>query len=422
MAYRDTVDTELPALTTPPPQPQPLPPPPPPDGPPPVTTFESWDDKHVNLSTELLRGIYAYGFEQPSAIQKKAIIPMAMGRDVLAQAQSGTGKTGAFTVGTLQLIDTSLDVVQALILAPTRELADQINSVVLAIGRLMNVRTLLAVGGTRVQENVAALTSKNPPHIVVGCLGRVLDLVTQRHALHPSTLKIVILDEADEMLSQGFKEQTHDLFQYLPQNAQVCLFSATIPIEVESLTEKFLRHPVKLLVKQEMLTLEGIKQYYIGVDSADSHATDDSKFDVLKDLFAAISMSQCIVYCNTRRRCDDLYKAMQNAGFSVMHINGDMDAHERKQACDDLRSGKVRVLITTDLFARGIDVQQVSYVINFDIPRDVCTYLHRIGRSGRWGRKGVAINFMSRAEQSRVKDIEQYYHTEIQELPLDFAV
>jgi translation initiation factor 4A len=379
-------------------------------------SFESWDDEQVNLKIKLLRGIYAHGFEQPSPIQKKAIIPMTQGRDVLAQAQSGTGKTGAFTVGILQLIDTTLDEMQALILAPTRELADQINEVVSAIGRMLEVRTLLAVGGTRVSENVAALTSDKPPHIVVGCLGRVLDLISQRRALQVHTLKVLVLDEADEMLSQGFKEQTHDLFQYLPQDVQVCLFSATIPAEVESLTSKFLRNPVKLLVKQEMLTLEGIQQYYIGV------ATDEIKFEVLKDLFAAVSMSQCIVYCNTRRRCDMLEEAMRKEEFPVMRINGDMDPHQRKQVCDDLRSGKIRVLITTDLLARGIDVQQVSYVINFDIPRDVCVYLHRIGRSGRWGRKGVAINLMSRGEQSRLSDIERYYSTEIQELPVDFAV
>lgn len=384
-------------------------------GPAAPTSFESWDDEQVNLKTKLLRGIYGHGFEQPSPIQKKAIIPMTQGRDILAQAQSGTGKTGAFTVGTLQLIDTSLDEMQALILAPTRELADQINEVVTAIGRMMGVRTLLAVGGTRVTENIAALKSDKPPHIVVGCLGRVLDLVTQRHALQPQTLKVLVLDEADEMLSQGFKEQTHDLFQYLPPDVQVCLFSATIPVEVETLTSKFLRDPVKLLVKQEMLTLEGIQQYFVGV------ASDDIKFEVLKDLFAAVSMSQCIVYCNTRGRCNMLEEAMRKEDFPVMRINGDMDPHQRKQVCDDLRSGKIRVLITTDLLARGIDVQQVSYVINFDIPRDVCTYLHRIGRSGRWGRKGVAINLMTRSEQSRLSDIERHYHTEIKELPMDFA-
>ncbi len=380
------------------------------------TSFESWDDEQVSLKTKLLRGIYAHGFEQPSPIQKTAIIPMIQGRDILAQAQSGTGKTGAFTVGTLQLIDTDRDEMQALILAPTRELADQINEVVTAIGRMLNIRTLLAVGGTRVTENIAALKSGQPPHIVVGCLGRVIDLVTQRHALQPQTLKVLVLDEADEMLSQGFKEQTHDLFQYLPPDIQVCLFSATIPIEVETLTSKFLRDPVKLLVKQDMLTLEGIQQYYVGV------AADDIKFEVLKDLFSAVSMSQCIVYCNTRRRCDMLEEAMRKEDFPVMRINGDMDPHQRKQVCDDLRSGKIRVLITTDLLARGIDVQQVSYVINFDIPRDVCTYLHRIGRSGRWGRKGVAINLMTRGEQSRLSEIERYYHTEIKELPVDFAV
>ena len=379
-------------------------------------TFESWDDENVSLKQKLLRGIYAHGFEQPSPIQKKAIIPMTQGNDLLAQAQSGTGKTGAFTVSTLQLIDTTKNEVQALILAPTRELADQINEVVMALGSFLKVRTLLAVGGVSVSENCRQLTSETPPHIVIGCLGRVLDLVEQRRALNTQTLRVLVMDEADEMLSQGFKSQTHQLFQYLPQDVQVCLFSATIPVEVETLTQKFLRNPVKLLVKQEMLTLEGIRQYYIKVE------TDNDKFAVLKDLFSTISMSQCIIYCNTRRRCDVLEEAMRNEDFPVMKITGDMSQTDRKQICNDLRSGLIRVLITTDLFARGIDVQQVSYVMNFDVPRDVCVYLHRIGRSGRWGRKGVAINLMTRVEQSRLTAIEQYYATEIQELPMDFAI
>jgi translation initiation factor 4A len=379
-------------------------------------TFESWDDENVSLKQKLLRGIYAHGFEQPSPIQKKAIIPMTQGNDLLAQAQSGTGKTGAFTVSTLQLTDTTKNEVQALILAPTRELADQINEVVMAIGSFLKVRTLLDVGGVSVSENCRQLTSDTPPHIIIGCLGRVLDLVEQRRTLNKQTLRVLVMDEADEMLSQGFKSQTHQLFQYLPQDVQVCLFSATIPVEVETLTEKFLRNPVKLLVKQEMLTLEGIRQYYIKVE------TDNDKFAVLKDLFSTISMSQCIIYCNTRRRCDVLEEAMRKEDFPVMKITGDMSQTDRKQICNDLRSGEIRVLITTDLFARGIDVQQVSYVMNFDIPRDVCVYLHRIGRSGRWGRKGVAINLMTRVEQSRLTAIERYYATEIQELPMDFAI
>ena len=176
-------------------------------------TFESWDDDNVSLKQKLLRGIYAHGFEQPSPIQKRAIIPMTQGHDLLAQAQSGTGKTGAFTVSTLQLIDTTKNEVQALILAPTRELADQINEVVLALGSFLKVQTLLAVGCVSVSENCRQLTSDTPPHIVIGCLGRVLDLVEQRRALNTQTLRVLVMDEADEMLSQGFKSQTHQLFQ-----------------------------------------------------------------------------------------------------------------------------------------------------------------------------------------------------------------
>ena len=362
-----------------------------------------------NAKTQLLRGIYAYGFEQPSPIQKKAIVPLFDKKDVIAQAQSGTGKTGCFTIGTLQLIDVEKKETQAMILSPTRELSIQTKKVIDSIGsQFSNLVTQLLIGGTSTDADIELLSKK--PHVVIGCPGRVHDML-RRKKLNSSTLKLIVLDEADEMLSQGFKEQVYNIFQYLPKEVQVALFSATMPDALNSLTEKFMRDPIKILVKAEQLTLEGIEQYYIALES------DDQKYDTLKDLYGIFSVSQCIIYCNSVKRVQDLYDAMISDQFPVCQIHSNMDKDERQASYQAFTSGNMRVLISSNVTARGIDVQQVSTVINFDIPKCVHTYLHRIGRSGRWGRKGMGINFVTRRDARRVKEIEQHYHTEIRELP-----
>jgi translation initiation factor 4A len=213
------------------------------------------------------------------------------------------------------------------------------------------------------------------------------------------------------MLSSGFKEQVYNIFQFLKSNVQVALYSATLPLDVQELAGKFMRDPEKILVKSEALTLEGISQYYVAVDN------DSVKYDTLKDLYAALSVSQSIIYCNSIRRVEDLAKAMEQDGFVVSYIHGKMSHEERNEAFKNFKNGNSRVLISSNLTARGIDVQQVSTVINFDIPRDVHSYLHRIGRSGRWGRKGMGINFISRFDIKMMKEIEGFYGTQIEELP-----
>ena len=222
---------------------------------------------------------------------------------------------------------------------------------------------------------------------------------------------MLIVDEADEMLSYGFKAQMYKIFQYIPENIQVSLFSATMPLELEDLAKTFMRNPIKILVKKEELTLQGISQYFINIQN------DLQKYETLKDLFGAISMSQAIIYCNSVKRVDDLEEAMSEDNFAVKKIHGKMDQSERKEIFKQFKNGGARVLITSDLFARGIDVQQVNIVINFDIPKSEHTYLHRIGRSGRWGRKGIAINFQSKHDISKLKRIEEYYNTQIEEMP-----
>lgn len=379
---------------------------------PPPMNITSWDD--LNCNTNLLRGIYAYGFEAPSPIQKQAILPMFNKRDIIAQAQSGTGKTGCFTIGTLNVIDTSKQIVQAIIMSPTRELSIQIKDVIDSIGSMMpGLRTQLLIGGTSIDEDIHSLNTQTP-QVVIGCSGRIHDML-RRKKLNPAHLRILVLDEADEMLSSGFKEQVYNIFQYMPRDVQVALFSATIPQEVNALTEKFLRDPVKILVKTEALTLEGIQQYYVALES------DEQKYETLKDIYGIISMSQCIIYCNSVKRVQDLYEAMMIDNFPVCQIHSGMDNAERKRSYTDFKNGIYRVLISSNVTSRGIDIQQVSTVINFDIPKCIHNYLHRIGRSGRWGRKGVGINFVTRHDSRKIKELEQYYSTQINELPASWV-
>ena len=383
------------------------------------TEITEWDDPTLDLRPALLRGIYAFGFEKPSPIQKKGLIPLVQPgckgkrRDIIAQAQSGTGKTACFGVGALQIINVEQRNTQVLILAPTHELASQIKGVITDIGRFEKVVVQLLVGGTSVDGDRATL-DENPPHIVVGTPGRVHDMIRRKY-LKTENIELVVLDEADEMLSAGFKDQIYKIFQYMNNEIQIGLFSATVPESLDQLTEKFMQHPMKILVKADQLTLQGIAQYYIKLDS------DEHKYNTVKDLFEGLTISQAIIYCNSTRRVDDLEEAMVQDNFPVKKIHGKMEEAERKAVHQDFKNGGCRVLITSDLFARGIDVQQVSIVINFDVPKSEHTYLHRIGRSGRWGRKGIAINFVTRHDGAKLKHFEEYYNTEIIEMPGDWS-
>lgn len=378
-----------------------------------------WDDATLDLRPNILRGIFAYGFEKPSPIQKKGLIPLVQPghtgkrRDILAQAQSGTGKTACFGVGTLQIVNSELNETQALILAPTHELAGQIKGVIEDIGRFEKIKVQLLVGGTSVEGDREKLDN-DTPHIVVGTPGRVHDMIRRKY-LKTEKINIIVLDEADEMLSQGFKDQIYKIFQYMNNNIQIALFSATVPDVLEQLTSKFMRNTIKILVKAEQLTLQGIAQYYIRMDN------DEQKYGCIKDLFDGLTISQAIIYCNSTRRVDDLEEALSMDEFPVKKIHGKMEEKERKQVHQDFKAGGCRVLVTSDLFARGIDVQQVSIVINFDVPKSEHTYLHRIGRSGRWGRKGIAINFVTRHDGARLKQFEEYYSTEIAEMPSNWS-
>ena len=370
--------------------------------------INNWDELAIDAS--LLRGIYAHGFEKPSPIQQRAIKPIIDGRDIIAQAQSGTGKTATFTIGALSRVNLSENAVQVLILSPTHELSYQTSTVIGGIGGMMNsLRIKNLVGGSSIDEDTRLL-QESPPHIITGCPGRVYDMLRRRN-INPRTIKLIILDEADELLSPGFKDQVYDIFQFLKKDVQVAIFSATLPPYINSITSKFMRNPVNITVKTEQLTLEGISQYYVAVEN------DNHKYITLKDLYGSFSLSQCIIYCNSVKRVVDLYDAMVDDGFPVCCIHSNMNKSERNRAFTDFKVGQYRVLISSNVTSRGIDIQQIDTVINFDIPKDVHNYLHRIGRSGRWGRKGRGINLITRRDIDKIKEIESYYSTQIMELP-----
>jgi len=375
-----------------------------------VEVMASFDG--MGLKEELLRGIYAYGFEKPSAIQQRAITPIMKGRDVIAQAQSGTGKTATFSISALQAIDTQTRDTQVLVLSPTRELATQIQKVIYALGDSMSVQVHACIGGKSVSEDIKKL--ETGVHIVSGTPGRVFDMI-QKRSLKTRNIKMLVLDEADEMLSRGFKEQIYDVYRYLPPNTQVVLVSATLPHEVLEMTTKFMSDPIRILVKRDELTLEGIKQFFVAVER------EEWKFDTLCDLYDTLTITQAVIFCNTKKKVDWLTDKMRQANFTVSKMHGDMLQKERDAIMSEFRSLASRVLITTDIWARGIDVEQVSLVINYDLPNNRELYIHRIGRSGRFGRKGVAINFVKSDDIRILRDIEQFYSTQIDEMPMNIA-
>lgn len=366
----------------------------------------------MGLKEDLLRGIYSYGFEKPSAIQQRAILPIVKGRDVIAQSQSGTGKTAVFSIGILQSIDISLLQTQALIISPTRELAEQTQKVLLALGDFMNVKCHACIGGKNLADDIRTLDQG--VHVVSGTPGRVLDMIKRRN-LRTSQIRMLILDEADEMLNKGFKDNIYDIYRYLPPHTQVVLVSATLPNEVLDITKNFMNNPIKVLVKRDELTLDGIKQYFVPVEK------EEWKFDTLCDLYDSLTITQAVIFCNTKRKVEWLGEKMREANFTVSTMHGGMPQKERDDIMIKFRSGESRVLIATDVWGRGLDVQQVSLVINYDLPSSRELYIHRIGRSGRFGRKGVAINFATNEDLSVLADIEQYYGTEIDEMPMNIS-
>lgn len=380
----------------------------------PIKVYESFDD--MGLPDNLLRGIYSHGFERPSVIQQRAIKPIADGKDILAQAQSGTGKTGTFCIGSMARIDPTLKVPQVLVMTPTRELAQQIESVAKGLSANIPLSVYCAVGGTELHHDLRALD--RGAQFIIGTPGRIYDLMNRKAltgggpALPRNNIRVLILDEADQMLEDKFHEQVMCILDLgFSPTTQVALFSATMPQEVIEVATRLLRNPVKILIPPEEVTLDGIKQYMVELQK------EEWKIEALLDIYSQLNINQAMIYCNKRQRVEWLAEKLQAQGFPLSFIHGEMDVGERKRRMHDFRTGSVRVLISTDLLARGIDVQQVSLVINYELPTNQENYIHRIGRSGRFGRKGVAINLIGPDEVDMVKDIERHYSTHINILP-----
>ena len=372
-----------------------------------LDVYKTFDD--MGLNENILRGVYAYGFEKPSIIQQMGIVPMMSGKDIIAQAQSGTGKTGTFTISIMHRIVFEELVPQAMIIVPTRELAQQIKKVMSSIGEYSKVKVLALIGGTDIRSDIYAL--KDGVHVIVGTPGRIYDMIS-RGNLKLEQLKMLVLDEADQMLDRGFKDQIYEIFKTgIPKETQIALFSATWTKDSEEISKKFMTEPVRIMLQKENLTLEGIKQYKILLKK------EEFKFGVLLDLYQTLSLKQTIIYCNNKKKVEDLALNLAEQKMSVTILHGDMTQTEREKIMTDFHKGVARILITTDLLARGIDVQQLSLVINYDIPNNRENYIHRIGRTGRFGRKGVALNFVTEKEESLLKDIESFYGTVVQDLP-----
>lgn len=369
--------------------------------------YDAFDDEELALKDNILKGIFSYGYEKPSQIQRVAIKPIIDGHDIVIQSHSGTGKTATFIIGLLQQINEELNETQCIIVCNTRELADQTYKVFQNLSKFMNVTCNLCIGG---DMQFKYYSDSIRDQVIIGTPGRISDLMNKQ-IITTDKIKLIIVDEADDVLSNSFLKQIKRIFQKVPSEAQVILISATIPPEMSALFDILLKpNFIKILVKDDELTLDGIKQYYIHID-------ERYKMDALMDLYRFISIGQAIVYCNKKQKADELRDVLVEKSFSVSVLHGDMMQKEREDIMKEFRSGKTRILITTDILARGIDIQQVSLVINYDMPKYPQTYIHRIGRSGRFGRKGSAINFVTNKERNILNYIKKLYNTDIIALP-----
>jgi len=372
-----------------------------------LISIDRFEDERLGLKRDILKGIFSYGYEKPSPIQRVGIKPIAEGKDIVLQSHSGTGKTCTFLTGMLQVIDFEQKSPQALVLANTKELIDQIQDVLGNLSRYCDITHTVCTGGDLGNRYLDDTINEQ---VIIGTPGRVCDMI-HRRILPADSLKILIIDEADEVLSSGFRKQVKHIIKSLSKDCQIVLVSATIPEEMSQLVSNILRPDyVSILVDDGELQLRGISQYYIPLDESE-------KMEVLLDIYKNLSIGQGVIYCNKKDKADELKYFLDEQGYSSGILHGSMLPSERKTVINDFRQGMMRILITTDVMARGVDIQQISLVINYDMPRYVQTYIHRIGRSGRYGRKGVAINFVTRRERNILTAIERKYNVTIPTLP-----
>lgn len=373
-----------------------------------VTDTKGCEFEDFCLKRELLMGIFEKGWERPSPIQE-ASIPIALsGRDVLARAKNGTGKTGAYSIPLLEQIDVNKDVIQGMVVVPTRELALQTSQIMIELSKHLGIRVMVTTGGTNLKDDIMRIYEK--VHMVVATPGRILDLM-EKQVANMSHCKMLILDEADKLLSQDFKGMLDKVISFLPKSRQILLYSATFPLTVESFMRKHLKEPYEINLMDE-LTLKGITQYYAFVQ-------ERQKVHCLNTLFSKLQINQSIIFCNSTQRVELLAKKITELGYSCYYIHAKMAQAHRNRVFHDFRAGLCRNLVCSDLFTRGIDIQAVNVVINFDFPKMAETYLHRIGRSGRFGHLGVAINLITYDDRFALHRIEQELGTEIKPIPRD---
>lgn len=371
-----------------------------------VTDTKDTDFEDYCLKRELLMGIFEKGWEKPSPIQEASIPIAQSGRDILARAKNGTGKTGAYSIPILDSIDISKDYIQGMIIVPTRELALQTSQIAIELSKHMGIRVMVTTGGTNLKEDIMRIYEK--VHLVVATPGRILDLMEKKVA-NVENCKILCLDEADKLLSQDFKGMLDRLISFLPTQRQILLYSATFPLTVEHFMKKHMSEPYEVNLMDE-LTLKGITQYYAFVQ-------ERQKVHCLNTLFSKLQINQSIIFCNSTQRVELLAKKITELGYSCYYIHAKMAQAHRNRVFHDFRAGLCRNLVCSDLFTRGIDIQAVNVVINFDFPKMAETYLHRIGRSGRFGHLGIAINLITYDDRFALHKIENELGTEIRPIP-----
>lgn len=372
-------------------------------------TYSNFDEMEF-IDDKLLRGIFEYGFQTPSKIQSLSIGQIQSGKNVIAQSQSGTGKTGAFCIGMLTRIKPELKYPQAIIVANTRELATQIKYVVTKLSTHMHINTVLCVGGSSdVRSNIKDVKHSQ---VLVGTPGRLDDIITRR-GFDIKKVRMFIMDEADVLLRDDFSEQVKKIVDKLDtKKVQFCIFSATMFKAIIDIADIFIENPVKILLEKEELSLDLIKQYQVNVQY------EDYKYETLKDIYQNVYISQCIIFVNSIDKLKSVEEKLQEDGHSVGVIHSGMSGIERDEIIAEFRTNKIRVLLSTDVLSRGIDIQQVGIVINYDLPYDKAQYIHRIGRSGRFGKVGLAINFVTKRDYRTIKDLEKFYNIVIDSMPM----
>ena len=369
-----------------------------------ITKFED-----LPISDEIKRSIAEIGFEEPSPIQAQSIPVILSGKDVIGQAQTGTGKTAAFSIPILEKVDPNNKHLQAIVLCPTRELAIQVSKEIRKLGKFKSgIKTLPVYGGQPIDRQIKAL--KSGVQVVIGTPGRVIDHIN-RKTLKLDDVKMVVLDEADEMLDMGFREDMETILTETPEDRQTVMFSATMPKAIMDIARNFQKDARIIKVVRKELTVSNIEQFYYEV-------RPKNKTEVLCRLIDIYNPRLSVVFCNTKRQVDELISELKGRGYFADGIHGDMKQQQRDRVMDDFRSGKVDILIATDVAARGIDVDDVDMVFNYDIPQDEEYYVHRIGRTGRAGRSGMALSFISGKEVYKLKDIERYCKTKILAKPV----